>query len=123
MTSNFFVTHQWVRELRRFNAGRLWGAYFWINDVEKVLFGHYNHRPVEVQASEVAGLLATSDEMGFEVIVPRRIDHSEIRKTRPLPQIVGWRYFPKAKGSRPCGCPSCQYGMYGSRKLQAAYAE
>ena len=38
---------------------------------------------------------------GWEVIIPRRIAAKEIQRVRSLPQVIGWRFFPGAKGKRP----------------------
>mgnify|MGYP001369215419 CR=1 FL=1 len=120
VTRNFSSTHQWVRELRRFKPGRLCGVYFRIDDDEEVLVGHYSNEPVPMRAAEAVALASGDDVTGIEAIVPRRIGSKEIAKISSLPQIVGWRYFPQAKGRWPCGCPSCQYGMFGGRKLREA---
>jgi hypothetical protein len=57
--------------------------------------------------------------VGWEVVIPRRIDATEIHKTRPLPQVIGWRFSPKAKGKPPfCTCKFCTGGDYGSAKLR-----
>ena len=38
---------------------------------------------------------------------------------RVLPQVVGWRYFPAAKGKPPfCTCKFCTRGEYGARRLR-----
>jgi hypothetical protein len=52
------------------------------------------------------------------VIVPRRIEAREIQRIRALPQVVGWRYHPGAKGTRPCACSYCTRGDYGARRLR-----
>ncbi|MCR5857077.1 hypothetical protein [Mesorhizobium sp. J428] len=121
VTKDFAFTHQWVRELRRFHSGRLCGVYFRIGDDEVVLVGHYSNQPVEMSVAEAVALTSRDGEAGSQIMVPRRIDSTEITRVSALPQIVGWRYFPQAKGREPCGCPSCQYGMYGARKLRAAF--
>jgi hypothetical protein len=121
VTPDFFVTHQWVRELRRFKSGRIAGVYFRIDDNEMVSIGHYMNAPVTVTAAEAVSVLSANPQFGFQVIVPRKILPSEISNTKVMPQLVGWRYYPAAKGRVPCGCPSCQRGEYGGRKLRDAY--
>ncbi len=69
-------------------------------------------------AQAVAMFLPDASLAGFEVIVPRKIVASEIHRIRKLPQVVGWRYYPGAHGKKPCGCPYCQRGQYGARRLR-----
>jgi hypothetical protein len=47
VTSNFFVTHQWLRELKR-GVRRMVGVYFRIGDGQPVLFGHYGRNHLRV---------------------------------------------------------------------------
>jgi hypothetical protein len=60
--------------------------------------------------------------LGFEVIIPRSIKASEIKYLRILPQTLGWRYFPEAKGKPPfCGCSYCQRGNIKSLRIRERY--
>jgi hypothetical protein len=64
------------------------------------------------------------DARGYEVIVPRAIAPGEIRRTRGVPQVVGWRYFPDAHGAPPCGCPVCLApGSFGAADIRARFDE
>ena len=119
---SFFVSHQWLRELKRRGAGSLVGIYFRIPDGEPVWMGHYGkqHRQMTAAAAVGAFFHARQAE-GFEVIIPGRIAADEIHKIRELPQVVGWRYYPGAYGKAPCGCEFCQFRQYGGRKLREAY--
>lgn len=143
VTRNFQVSHQWLRELRRHDGGTIVGIYFRVPDDEPVEVGHYNSLHVPMTAAQAAGLLlaaetrdpATERECdraskavqrqarlpsspeGYEVIVPRRIEPSEIIRVKSLPQVVGWRYMPGANGRPPCTCLCCSSGTYGIRKL------
>jgi hypothetical protein len=119
VTPDFYLTHQWLRELKRRNRGPLAGVYFRIPDEEPVLVGHYNQPHDWVTAAgAVAGFLA-GGHLGWEVIIPRPVAAQEIRRVRRLPQVVGWRYSPTAKGKRPfCGCRFCTRGLYGARRLR-----
>ena len=71
-------------------------------------------------ASEaVAEFMAAEDAQGWEVVIPRRIEASEIHKTRSIPQVIGWRFSPTAKGKPPfCTCKFCIGGDYGARRLR-----
>jgi hypothetical protein len=123
VTRNFYISHQWLRELKRRNGGTLIGIYFRIPDDELVWVGHYNqaHRPITA-AEAVREFMAAEKREGWEVIIPRRIEINEIHRTKSLPQVLGWRYFPEAKGKPPfCTCEYCTRGDYGARRLRARF--
>jgi hypothetical protein len=146
VTRNFYVSHQWLRELRRWGAGTIVGVYFRVPDEERVWVGHYNRPHVEMTAAEAAGVMMRAEQRdpararkhdqrsggwrrlpnapeGYEVIIPRRIEPSDIIRIRSLPQVVGWRYMPGSKGTRPCTCLCCAGGTYGAGKLLRAVEE
>jgi hypothetical protein len=119
---NVYVSHQWLRELKRRGAGPIVGVYFRIPDDQAVWVAHYRNAHQCMSAAEAVGIIMHAAEPeGFEVIIPRKIDASEIHKIRTLRQVVGWRYFPGAHGNKPCGCPYCQRAQYGAKKLRRAY--
>lgn len=120
VTRNFYVSHQWLRELRRRNRGPVGAVYFRIPDNEQVWVGHYNQGHRWMLASEaVTEFMAAEDAQGWEVVVPRRIEAGEIHKTRRIPQVIGWRFSPNAKGKPPfCTCRFCVRGDYGARRLR-----
>ncbi|MBV8200141.1 MAG: hypothetical protein JOZ15_05910 [Acidobacteria bacterium] len=120
VTPSFFVSHQWLRELKRRGAGPIAGVYFRISDGEPVWVGHYGQAHREMTAAEaVAEFMRSESREGWEVLVPRRIAASEIHRVRSLPQVVGWRYFPGAKGKPPfCTCEYCIKGQYGAARLR-----
>lgn len=120
VTRSFFISHQWLRELKRGGQRTIVGIYFRIADDEDVWIGHYRgaHQPMTA-AEAVAEFMAAESREGWEVIIPRRIARSEIVRVRSLPQVAGWRYYPGAKGKRPfCGCKYCTRGEYGARRLR-----
>ena len=121
VTRNFYISHQWLRELKRRGGGTFVGVYFRVADDEPVWVGHYNQRRRRMTAAEAAAeFMAAENREGWEVIIPRRIEAREIHRTRPLPQVLGWRYFPEAKGRPPfCPCAYCTRGEYGARRLRA----
>jgi hypothetical protein len=120
---NFFVSHQWLRELRRFHAGPLVAVDFVIADEEPVLISHYNEVKRGMTASEAGGvILAADDPRGYEVFIPRKIQATEIARVRRVPQVVGWRYRPDAHGRPPCPCPVClQPGEYGAARIRERF--
>ncbi len=120
VTRNFYISHQWLRELKRRGQGAISGVYFRIGDDEPVWVGHYGRVHQLMSAVEAAGEFMSSDSReGWEVIIPRRIDAKEIHRIRRLPQVLGWRYYPGAKRKAPfCPCKFCTRGEYGARKLR-----
>lgn len=119
---NFFVSHQWLREMKRWKSSSIIGVYFRIGDDEHVFAGRYNDEHVSMTAAK-ASSLASDENLGFEVMIQRRIEPKEIHRIKRLPQTLGWKYFPEAHGKKPCGCPYCQRGQYGSKRLREKYDE
>ncbi len=79
---------------------------------EQVLVGRYNAEHLSVTAAEAARIFETHDDgLGLEVIVQRRLAPNAIRRIYVPPQVVGWRFYPEAKGRKPCGCPYCNRGQ------------
>jgi hypothetical protein len=122
VTRNFYVSHQWLRELKRRGHGPVAGVYFRIGDKEVVWVGHYNQPHVSMTAAQALSLIDRQHSAeGFQVIIPRRIARSEIHRVRRLSQLLGWRYFPGSHGKKPCPCPVCVRGDYGARKIREKY--
>lgn len=120
VTRDFYASHQWLRELKRRKAGPMAGVYFRVPDDQQVWVGHYGQGHRWLSAAEaVAAFTAAEDPLGWEVVVPRRIEAGEIHRIRRLSQVIGWRFFPKAKGKPPfCTCKFCTRGDYGSAALR-----
>lgn len=98
VTRNFYASHQWLRELKRRNQGSIAGVYFRIQDEELVWVGHYGQTHALVTAAKAIALfMESTDPLGWEVVIPCRIEAHQIHKVRLLPQVIGWRYFPKNK--------------------------
>lgn len=124
VTRDFYLSHQWLRELKRRSGGLVVAVYFRIPDKQLVWVGHYNQSHQSMSAAEaVAVFMSAENREGWEVIIPRRIEAKEIHRTKVLPQVLGWRYFPAAKGKTPCPCPYCTRGDFGSRRLRARLGE
>ncbi len=120
VTRNFYVSHQWLRELKRRGQGAVAGIYFRIPDDEPVWVGHYGqaHRAMTA-AQATAEFSVAENREGWEVIIPRRVEAKEIHRVRSLPQVLGWRYYPGAKGKPPsCTCRYCIRGDYGAARLR-----
>jgi hypothetical protein len=119
VTESFQITHQWVRELRRWRRGETVGIYFRIGDSQSVLVGRYNEEHREMTAAQAVAHVRSLQSMdGIEVVIPRRILPREIVRIRILPRIVGWRHYPDAHGKHPWSCPYCQRDSYGSRRIR-----
>ncbi len=119
VTDNFYLSHQWLRELKRRGTRTLVGVYVRISDDQPVLVGHYNRNHVEMTAAEAVRVFFNQDDLeGFEVLIPRKIEPGEIHRIAEVPQLIGWRYFPAAKGRKPCGCPFCTKGDIRSRRIR-----
>jgi len=119
LTENYFNSHQWQRELQRFKGAPTLAARIRIPDTELVFIGKYNEAHLELAASEAIGIARVhQDPLGLEVIIPRKIRRKEILQIYKPPKLVGWRFYPQAKGSKPCGCRYCQRGEPFSKKIQ-----
>jgi hypothetical protein len=121
---NYFHTHQWMRELRKWRALPMIGIYVRIPDDEIVWAGRYNSTHQAMTAAEAASHMMRGDDeaLGFEVVVPRHIPPAAIQRIRHMPRVVGWRHYPGAQGKRPCGCPACAVrGEIKTRRLREAY--
>src|SRR5688572_16597427 len=120
---NYFISHQWLRELKRRGAKTMVGVYFRLPDREAIVVGHYNaaHAPMTA-ARAVRVIMAASDARGYEVVIPRKIEPVDIHAVRPIRQVVGWRYYPDAHGKYLCACPVCvPKGSIKSRRLREAF--
>jgi hypothetical protein len=121
---SFVLTYQWVRELRRWHPGVLVAVQLRLPDDQPVTVGRYGTLPVTVTAARAAAAVwELDDPRGYEVFVPRAITAAEVRRVRPVPQGVGWRYLPAAHGRRPCVCPAClPRGGYGAARLRRRFS-
>ena len=91
-----------VARIEASSRGTIAAVYFRVPDEETVWVGHYKQTHQPMTAAQAGALVATTEEReGYEVIIPRRIKPAEIHRIRNLPQITGWRYYPRAHGKRP----------------------
>ena len=105
---NFYVSHQWLRELKAYGQRTLYGVYFRLRDEEPVYIGHYNSVAQQMSAGQALDLVfGQASTIGYEVTVPRKVMRQEIHKIRYLPQGLGWRYHPDVRQATFCGCPVC----------------
>ncbi|HEV8189865.1 MAG TPA: hypothetical protein VGP82_00020 [Ktedonobacterales bacterium] len=79
----YYVSHQWVRELRRWKPGPMMAVYFSLLDTDQVWVGHYFRPHRRCGANEATKeIMDSPDAQGYEVILERSIKPSEIRKVR-----------------------------------------
>lgn len=108
VTRNFYVSHQWLRELKRNGQRTICAVYFRIPDGEEVWVGHYSQNHRSMTAAEAGAImLSTESREGYEVVIPRKITEHEIHRVRHLRQVVGWRYMPDAHRLSTCMCIVC----------------
>jgi len=116
------VTHQWMRDLRRFRKVPKIAVQFRVPDKETVYVGRYDDEKTSVSATKASEIVSRHKApFGLEVVIPRKIFPKEIMKFYTPPKIVGWRYWPEAKGHKPCPCYICQRGLPYSRKINERY--
>ncbi|GAA1654178.1 hypothetical protein GCM10009828_099480 [Actinoplanes couchii] len=117
---DYTLTHQWVRELRRWQPGVLVAVDLRIPDGTPVTVGRYGREPRRLTAAEAAGVLrGLDDPRGYAIFIPRAITAAEVRGSRTVPQGIGWRYKPGAHGTAPCLCLGClQPGTPGVARLR-----
>jgi hypothetical protein len=120
VTRNFFISHQWLRELKRAGQRTIVAVHVRIPDDELVRVGHCGSEHVPCTAAKAVAAIsrATSPE-GYLVLMRRRIEAREIHAIRRVRQVIGWRYFPGAHGRAPCGCEYRQRGRVGAQAARA----
>lgn len=123
LTNDYYVSHQWLRELKRNGQRSIVGIYFRVPDEQIVMVGHYHQAHAEMSASEAVGMVFNAENAeGYEVVIPRKIDAKEIHEIKRLPQVLGWRYDPKSHGRELCGCAVClRRGEIKSKRIREAY--
>jgi hypothetical protein len=120
VTPNFYLTFQWARELRRSGYRSTVAVTFVIPDTEAVTVGRFGTEGATMTAAEaVAHFISGEDTLGHQVLIGRPIQPGEIRSIRPAPPIVGWRYYPEAKGQQAFYAPP---GTIKSRRIMARIA-
>lgn len=114
---NFYVSHQWLRELKQNGARTYVGVYFRIPSEEKVYAGRYGkpHRHIPL-GEAIREIMDLEDPLGYELIITRKIEASEITKVAHLPQTLGWRHFPGSHNKPPCACEYCLRQTIKGRK-------
>jgi hypothetical protein len=115
---DYYTSHQWLRELRRWGPGPFVAIYFRLDDDEMVGCGPFWEAHSSVPMAEAVRLFRQqSDTQGWEILVPRSIASRDLHKIQALSQVLGWRYSPKSHNRPWCNCPSCvSRGEFNSSK-------
>lgn len=118
---NFYVTHQWLRELKRNGVKTLVGVYFKLDNKSMVYASKYNeqHNYITLEQA-IKEIKSLEDPLGYELIIERKILPSEITKIKNLPQNIGWRYNPATR-KRFCNCSYCLKGSIGAKRIREKY--
>jgi hypothetical protein len=123
--SSYFVTHQWLRELKRRGQRTIAGVYFRLPPEEMVWVGHYGQDHINLPVGEAIGIIMRADDpLGYQIILPRSVSAAEIHKIRHISQVVGWRYQPGSHLREPCPCRVClPTGSIKSRRIRARFTD
>ena len=126
MLPNYFVSYQWVRELRRRGVKNFVAVQFKLDSTEMVWAGKYfeAHRYITV-GEAIKEVNELDDPLGYQIFIERKIYANEILRIKHIPQKIGWRYRPHSH-RRPltCACRIClPRGSMKSRKLRARLQE
>ncbi|QQO10360.1 hypothetical protein [Breznakiella homolactica] len=119
--NDFYATHQWLREIKQYNSGNeIIAVYFRIPDDDEVYYGKYTEKMIMGLSKEAhKTFLSLEDKMGFQTIIERKISSKEIIRIKNLPQVIGWRHYPKSHERKRCLCPACLLkGSYKSTALK-----
>lgn len=119
---NFYVSHQWLRELKRRGVKTFVGVYFKIDSKTKVFAGRYNSEHKHIELGQAIKEIQTMDDpLGYEIIINRKIEAKEIDKIKNLPQTIGWRYKPRSNGQKPCSCDYCIKSTIKANRIREKY--
>ena len=119
---NFYLSHQWLRELKRRGVKTFVGVYFKVDSKTKVFAGKYNteHRHIEL-GQAIKEIQTMEDPLGYEIIIDRKVEAKEVEKIKSLPQNIGWRYKPRANGQKPCSCDYCIKSTIKATRIREKY--
>src|SRR5690606_29938744 len=69
---NFYLSHQWLRELKSSGAKNIIGVYFKVDSAEMVYAGRYNkkHQLVNL-GTAIKMIMEAEDALGYEIIINR----------------------------------------------------
>jgi hypothetical protein len=92
---SFYVSHQWLGELRQRGHIQVAALHFRVPDDETVWVGHYRRSHQRMTAADaIKRFRREKRPEGFEVIIPRVIRPGEIHRIHHLARVLPWRYAP-----------------------------
>ena len=101
VTSNYYLSHQWLRELKRRGIKAISAVQFKLDDNENVSIGRFNKEHIELTAAEAVQSFVTHETgLGLEIIIPRSISPKSISRIYFPNQVTGWRYYPEAHAAK-----------------------
>ncbi len=103
---DFATTHQWVREMRHWNGGRVLGVHVRVTRATIVYVGRFGGPHFALPIGEACRWVTDHPE-GAEILVPRSFSAKEILAFRPIVPLVGWRETPANDRSWSCLCDGC----------------
>ena len=114
----YYVSHQWLRELKTGGVRTIVAVYFKAPSEEMVYAGRYDrpHRRISL-GEAIKEIMALENPLGYELIIDRKIEASEISTIKHVSQNLGWRYFPNSHERPPCVCDLCLRGTIKGRRL------
>lgn len=119
---NFYLSHQWLRELKRRGVKTFVGVYFKVDSRTKVFAGKYNTEHKNIELGQAIKEIQTMDDpLGYEIIIDRKVEAKKIEKIKSLPQNIGWRYKPRANGEKPCSCDYCIKSTIKANRIREKY--
>jgi hypothetical protein len=114
---NFYVSHQWLRDLKRWGAKTFVGVYFKVDSTELVFAGKFGEEHKLMSLGEaIKEIMSIEDPLGYELIIDRKIKPKEISGIKHLPQKIGWRFFPGSHNMKPCSCEYCLKGAIKGKR-------
>jgi hypothetical protein len=103
---DFATTHQWVREMRHWNGGRVLGVHVRVTRATVVYVGRFGGPHFALPIGDACRWVTAHPE-GAEILVPRSFSAKEILAFRPIVPLVGWRETPANDRSWSCLCDGC----------------
>lgn len=92
---SFYISHQWLGEVKERGHLLVAALYFQVPDSEPVWVGHYRHSHQRMTAAEAIAVFEREKRPeGFEVILPRPIQPTEIHRIHHLARVFAWRRRP-----------------------------
>lgn len=119
---DYWASHQWLRELKRGGMRTLVAVHVRLRSEVPVWVGRYNAEHRRVPLGHAIGLIMDeSSALGWQIVLPFRVDVKAIHAIREVPQVIGWRYFPTSHQDGPwkCLCNFCLDSVKGTIRARS----